>query len=106
MGWRSVKKSALSLSPRHGICGHGFSDLRYLLSLCQVSWHGAEPATFSLISSQSLGVLSSGLLRGELQPWTQSFGEASCFQWSLMLYLTPAEEKTEQGTSFDLWLCF
>lgn len=23
-----------------------------------------------------------------------SFGEVSCFQWNLMLYLTPAEEKT------------
>lgn len=47
---------------------------------------------FFLNFSQSLGVLSSGLLRGELQPWKQSCREA--FQWSLMLYLTPAEEKT------------
>jgi len=78
MGWRSLKKSALDVSARHRICGHGFYNLHYLLSLAQVSWCRAEPGSLCETSSQSLRVLASGLLSSELQPWKQGLGEAAC----------------------------
>lgn len=92
MGWKSLKKSALSLSLTEFVvmnflifafcCPHARfpgvgQNLVLFLKFPVKAWQFC-PLVCSEVSS------SHG----------NTFGEASCFQWSLMLHLTPAEEKT------------
>lgn len=105
MGWRSLQKTALPLSLRHGICGHGFSDLCYLLCLAQVSWWGRTWYFFLNLQSKLGGfglwfaqrwalAMETELWRGIVFPVEFDAVFNSC--WG---------EDFEHGTSSDLWLC-
>lgn len=92
MGWRSLKKSALSLSLGHGIRGRGFSVLcSPYARFPGVGQNLGLSLKFPVKAWEFCPLLCSEVSSSHGSRALESHG---AFQWSLMLCLTPAEEKT------------
>lgn len=92
MGWKSLKKSAWPLSLTEFVV-MGFLILAFCWPYARFPGVGQNLVLFLKFPVKAWEICP--LVCSEVSSsHGNTFGEALCFQRSLMLYLTPAEEKT------------